>query len=355
MRSIDLDLHPNEASDLLPLTCAAVLEAHRWDHAYYTVLDEGTVENSIAVIGHRAGADLDDGWENHILTCDSGQHTGKTEDGEAAAAHDGHAYFIGSHYGKKGGPLHPIRAWIARLDETQLTGELEGCQPRLEVLRDKFDMHRKVNDALAASDLELIALDDDYEAAFITAARERGEKKNKKWASRLRAGDFPMNIEAAAFRPNGNLLLGLRFPVTRAGEPVLVEVAGVQSAFEADDADLLDVVAVHALKGPGSDQELVGFRALTHTGEDRFCAVLGSLDATDKGSLLLDAYPAGAGAVNEHWTFTLDGHAGYTDAQLRQRFADLQKIEGIAQGPDGHYLYVVDEDHRVHVRFLYVD
>ena len=35
--------------------------------------------------------------------------------------------------------------------------------------------------------------------------------------------------------------------------------------------------------------------------------------------------------------------------------ADEQRVEGIAPGPDGHTLYVVDEDGKVDMRFLVVD
>ena len=39
VRTIDLDLHPNEASDLLPVENERILGAHGWDRAFWTVLD----------------------------------------------------------------------------------------------------------------------------------------------------------------------------------------------------------------------------------------------------------------------------------------------------------------------------
>jgi hypothetical protein len=43
------------------------------------------------------------------------------------------------------------------------------------------------------------------------------------------------------------------------------------------------------------------------------------------------------------------------DARQVALFDDLQRVEGLAHGPDGHFVYVVDEDHRIHMRFLAVE
>ena len=62
----------------------------------------------------------------------------------------------------------------------------------------------------------------------------RGASREKSGSTRLAPGDLPLNVEAAAFTPAGTLLLGLRFPVTDKGEPILVEIAGVEGMFDAD-------------------------------------------------------------------------------------------------------------------------
>ena len=53
---VDLELHPNEASDLAVVPVAV----ERFDQTFVTVLDEGVIEESIAVLGHR-GDDVSDG------------------------------------------------------------------------------------------------------------------------------------------------------------------------------------------------------------------------------------------------------------------------------------------------------
>ena len=48
--TVDLDLHPNEASDLAVVPDGGLA---RFDQTFVTVLDEGVIEESIAVLGHR--------------------------------------------------------------------------------------------------------------------------------------------------------------------------------------------------------------------------------------------------------------------------------------------------------------
>jgi hypothetical protein len=97
LHTVDLDLNPNEASDLLPVEAPHVLRERGWDLAFWTVLDEGCVEDSIAVIGHTR------------------------------------FYVVGSHYGRKAGPLETKRAFVARFRESDLPGDLEGPRPEMQV------------------------------------------------------------------------------------------------------------------------------------------------------------------------------------------------------------------------------
>lgn len=352
LTTVELQLDFNEASDLLALPDARLLEREGADAAYLISLDEGHVEHNLRLLTHAAGAALEDGWAVRPIPTDVGAEAGKTDDPEASAVFGPHAYVIGSHYGKKRGPLHPSRCWMARF----AVDDLHGDDPvPVHVVRDRFRVNRIVNDALAASSIEVIEPVPEYGHAFVATGRAKGERKGKKWAARLVDGDHPINIEAAAFRENGNLLLGLRFPTTATGSPLLVELAGVPRMFE--DGTWPTAVAAWSLEGAGTLERMVGFRALTAMGGDRFDAVLGNLDAVDKDSALLEHYPGGRDATSEHWTFTLPAGSagGAVEAAMLERFETETRIEGLAPGPDGHMTYVVDEDHRVAMHFLRVD
>ncbi len=357
MTFVDLVLERNEASDIAPVTSRAVLDAHGWDVAYFIFLDEGHLDDAIAVLGHLAGRPLEEGWEHHPVAVDCGDDAGKTDDAEASASHGGFTYVVASHYGKKAGPLQVTRQWMARFRQDDLAGRVDDYSVSVQVARGRFRLHRIVNDALAASAVELIADDERMAAAFIAAARGDGERKGKKWARRIQDGDRALNIEAAAFRADGNLLLGLRFPVTASGAPMLVELAGVPAFF--DGGDEPSVAALWRLDGAGSESAPVGFRALSTRDGRTFDCVLGNLDATDKDSLLIECYPQGAAALSSHWRFVLgdrrDGGQVRAEHVHSELGDDEQRVEGIAPGPDGHTLYVVDEEGKVGMRFLVVD
>jgi hypothetical protein len=160
---------------------------------------------------------------------------------------------------------------------------------QLEVSRRSFALHRLVNDALKEGDLDLIALGEQSRGALIEATIELGEKENKKWVGLVRGDDYPINIEGAAFRDNGNLLLGLRFPTTAEGRPVLIGLEGIDRLF--DDA-------------VGRDGGIAGVCNLaileTEDGEELHL-VTGNMDSRDKQSVLVQDYPGGRETVATHF------------------------------------------------------
>ena len=89
VETVDLNLHPNEASDLLPVANERILDAHGWDRAFWTVLDEGAVESSVALIGHLRGDEEDDRWETARPRFRVKGNKGATEDAEVCARRHG--------------------------------------------------------------------------------------------------------------------------------------------------------------------------------------------------------------------------------------------------------------------------
>lgn len=339
----ELTVIGNEASDLLPVTDPALLASLAARRAYWTVLDEGPVEQCLAVlVEHRDGH-----WQAHHLPVEAGDHTGRTEDGEALARHDGWVYVIGSHFGSKAGPLRPKRAFVARFRES--------ARPELEVVRHRFALHRVVNDALrelarAGHPVAPAPPTDLVHASFIEQTLHRGRQRGKPWVAQLSAGDHPINIEGAAFTPSGTLLLGLRWPVTAAGEPVLVELAGVPRLFSGQPQPLR-VVGVHALAierpGTPASRPPLGIRALAARPDGSFDVIVGSIDAVNKGSVLLDVHPDSHDVTCRHLRFTLPaGQSEVLTTQLVADLAPLHHVEGVADQA-GAPLYVTDEDHRI--------
>ncbi|GGK15246.1 hypothetical protein GCM10010124_04810 [Pilimelia terevasa] len=329
----------NEASDLLPVRSPAVLAAHGARRAFWTVLDEGPVEECLALLVEGA----DGRWAGHHQWVDAGAEEGRTEDGEALSRHDGWVYVVGSHFGSKRGPLRAKRGFVARFREDEAADGV----PRLHVVRNRFRLHRTINDALRRSGLALATPGEWVRERFIVETIRRGHARGKRWVARLDPADLPVNVEAAAWTARGTLLLGLRYPVAADGAPLLVELGGVAGMFEAEQT-WPHAVGVYAVTGVTPPGQLTGFRALADRPDGGFDAVVGSIDALGKQSALLDDHPEGGDVYCRHVRFPLpDACAGAAvPGRLVADLAPLHHVEGLAEG-DGHRYYVTDEDHRI--------
>lgn len=338
LRLVEFVVAGNEASDLLPVRSAALLRAHGARRGFWTVLDEGPVEQCLALLLER-----DDGeWVAHHVAADAGRENGRTEDAEALAHHDGWVYVFGSHFGSKAGPLRPRRAFVARFREDDAA---RGTLP-VHVVRNRFRLHRVINDALVAAPLTPLPPGDRVRHRFIGQTVARGTARSKNWVDRLAEDDLPVNVEAAAFTPAGTVLLGLRFPVTAEGEPILVELAGVADMFAAEPA-WPRAVGAYALTGVTPPGALTGFRAVAPTPDGGYAAVIGSIDALGKGSVLLDDHPHGGEVTSRHVRFRLEATPDARVAgKLVAELAPFHHVEGLAE-LDGNCYYVTDEDHRV--------
>jgi hypothetical protein len=350
---LQLNLHPNEASGLLTVEDEPLLVARGWELAFWAVLDEGEIENCVALIGHRRGAYISEGWKIERLPAEPLGNAGKTEDAEAITRHEGWIYVFGSHFGGKAGPLQPKRGFVARFSEADV-GHADLAMG-MEISRKSFLVHRLINDALEAHGPDLVPLGEASRRALIEATVERGQRENEDWAGLVREGDYPINIEGAAFRESGTLLLGLRFPVAADGRPVLVELEGVERLFEPDGGPP-EVLGFWVVDAVGREGDVAGVRDLAlgrgiADGEELHL-VTGNVDSRDKDSVLVQDYPGGRYTVATHFRSILppDAHSGSLDAEFVREFPDLPRVEGIAITAGGRFFYVTDEDEGVHLR-----
>jgi hypothetical protein len=354
LHRLELNLRPNEASGLLAVEEEALLEAHEWDLAFWAVLDEGEIENCVAVIGHRRGNAIGVGWEIERLLAEPIGDAGRTEDAEAVTRHGDWIYIFGSHFGSKDGPLQPKRGFVARFHEPEVGHVARDPAMRMEISRDGFLLHRLVNDALKSGGPDLIPLGPNSYEALIEATIKRGETENRRWAGLVRDDDYPINIEGAAFRESGTLLLGLRFPVSAEGHPILVELEGIEHLFEPGD-ELPEVVSFWVVDAVGRGGDIAGVRdlAVFHSGRgEELHLVTGNVDSRDRHSVLIQDYPGGHNTVATHFRSTLppDARSGALKGEFVREFPDLPRVEGIAITEDVRFFYVTDEDEGVHLR-----
>jgi hypothetical protein len=248
MKEIVVDHPANEASALLAIENRELLKAHGWEMAFWSCSDEDRVEKALHALGKGR-----DGWELVRPAKVRAEPKTRTEDAEAMARFGGRVYIFGSHFGTKSGPLEPTRHFIARFREDRLSARLDEGEIELEIARGRFKLHRLLNDALRESGLGLMEPGDE-ERRCIRETRRKGRKKGKKWAERIHKDDWPVDIEGAAFRNIGGmgaLLLGLRYPVTRDGHPVLIEMEGIDKLFRnpPDDPSIRQLWGARASPG----------------------------------------------------------------------------------------------------------
>jgi hypothetical protein len=352
---MDLNLHPNEASGLLDIGDGALLAEHGWDLGFWAVLDEGKIEDCIAAIGHREGSPVDEGWEIERLRADALGDVGKTEDAEAITRDErtGFVYILGSHFGSKSGPLQPKRGFVARFRESDVGNVTEDPAMQLEVSRRSFALHRLVNDALKVNGPDLIPLGKQSHKLFIDATIERGNKEGKKWAGLVREDDYPINVEGAAFRQSDTLLLGLRFPTSSEGSPILVELEGIEGLFDPDA--LPEVRGFWTVDAVGRNGDIAGVRDLflaCTEGAEELHLVTGNVDSRDKQSVLVKDYAGGRETVATHFRCDLppDTHSGALKGEFVREFPSLPRVEGITVIEGGRAFYITDEDEGVHLR-----
>lgn len=353
---IDLDLEPHEASGLVGSQSDRLKERLGWSPLYWTILDDGTVENCIAVIGQRAGTmEPTANWSSRRLHCNLTATSDETDDGEAIAAWDGWIYVFGSGYGSKEGPLEPERSFVARFHEDDVTVDDDGnLAVDLHVQQAPFVLHQVVNDALRRTRVDVLPPAPKYRRKFVTRTRADAVSDGAEWAWRIRHDDLPINIEGAEFLTDGTLLLGLRYPVSGDGNPIIVAVEGIDRLFDPTVGDP-EAVAVWTLPGIGDRRMLAGIRDL-HLREGVLHILAGDLDSDPDDSRLLKHHPEGAGFESAHWTVPLPSLPGALEAAALEpmhvhTFAGLTRVEGIA-ADHGTVMYVSDEDDAVRTRFF---
>jgi hypothetical protein len=129
------------------------------------------------------------------------------------------------------------------------------------------------------------------------------------------------------FRANGRLLLGLRYPVSADGHPLLVELDDVDALFA--DPDAVPACShVWELDDVGDRDCPMGVRALHTEGNDVFDAVVGDLDAAGTGATILADHPAGGRSASRHVRFSLPlvAGGGAVQAETVHEFGAIKRV-----------------------------
>ena len=308
--------HPNnEASALIGILNPTFLQRRKWELGFWIVSDELDVREAIAALGRLASGQ----WEVvRLRTSRSDISTSKEcTDAETMARAGSFLYVFGSQFGSKKGPLQPRRHFVARFNEALIEFDSrDRPSVAIDVVRQPFVLHRLINDALG----DVLKPDDGVREKYIGATIARGEGKS--WADRIRKDDVPVNVEGATFLEGGRLLLGLRYPCTSEGHPIVVEIEGIDRLFE-KDAAAPNVVALHVLANVGDLRRPAGIRELDSR-SGWIHVITGSLDTAVMRSA--------SRTPLEHWAFRrpVEDGSGPVKATRVRRFRRKARVEGIA-------------------------
>jgi hypothetical protein len=351
--------HPhNEASALILIHNQALLDAHDWDVAFWIVSDEEPAQKAIAALGHRrSDHEAEDGqspgWEVRRLKCKLTKNStdDPTEDCEALARAGSWIYVFGSHYGSKDGPLDPERHFVARFNEALVRIKGDHLKTELDVARPEFQLHRLVNDALRTRGIELIDRGPEAQEQFIGRTRTDVAAGRPDWKELVQPGDRPINVEGATFLPSGRLLLGLRYPVTADGHPIMVEIDGIDRFFSHKDRGAPVVTRVLVLANVGTQKVPHGVRELDQRGST-IHVITGDLESSPDKSVLLKDHPQGEQARSEHHTFQIpaDPKVVNVEGEVVRRFSEQANVEGLTVDDDGSVWYAHDDEQiRLHL------
>ena len=132
-------------------------------------------------------------------------------------------------------------------------------------------------------------------------------------------------------------MLGLRFPVTASGQPIIVELKEVDGAFRS--AGWWPVVrAIRVLTGAGSPRAPVGIRDLELAG-DELHVLVGGIEPE-----LVDHAPPPSARSFAHRVarWTRGAEAASLPTRLVRRFQPGQRVEGLAGDGAGGFVYVAE-------------
>lgn len=286
-----------EASSLLAIESPAVLATLGATAAWWTCHDEGDLDAMVSIVTVDG-----DRWSVRPIEFETGRR--ERTDAEALARSDGSVFVFGSGFTDKSGQVDRRRAFIARFRET---AAIAG-PTRPDVLDLGTDLLDSVTTALGA--IALLEADEP---------------------------DRLINIEGAAF-VGDDLFLGLRWPVSDDGQPLLVRVAKAAAALTAPDWSVETFtgleMSAHAVDVGASPKRPAGVRGLTAIGSEVHLVV----GQTERSLTAKKVKSAAARHVR------VDVAGSSFAASDVETFEGFRKVEGVAPAPGGGWLYALDDE-----------
>lgn len=288
-----------EASSLLAVESTELLASLEADAAWWTCSDEGDLDEMMSIVGRR-------GREWFIEPVELAKGSKPRTDAEALARIGEHVFVIGSNFTTKSGKRDERRAFITRFVERSIDGRVEA---------DTLDLGSGLVDR---------ALD----------ALDRTPLLDAK------SSHDAVNVEGAAFIDDA-LVIGLRWPVSADGQPLLLRFAGAREILSGTDWSVdaflrLDATVITVNVG-ATPKRPAGVRAMT-THNRALHLVVGQ---TERDRAKGKTKPAAARHLQADW------HGEELSVVELQRFEGFRRVEGLAPDVPGGWLYALDDEDAV--------
>lgn len=308
LRRVQLDSAFTEASALLSVQSPGLLTRLGTEEAWWIVHDEAGLANMVSIVFKTKSGDTDAGhrWSIAPATILAADDGALVTDAEALANADGMVFVVGSAFVNRRGRLDTRRSFLARFVEADVeigSGEILSGEVTVavsaQVLMLSTELVVGLNSALDASDIDLMKLRRGAARRFAKsdwtdeprangtgssgstgASGKTGRSDNTDSPGRtdspgggelledseLPDGWQPVNVEGAAIIGD-DLLLGLRWPVSHGGQPLVAILKGGREALAAKDwsrATLLECpTSIRVIKEVGTSKRPAGIRAMS--------------------------------------------------------------------------------------------
>jgi hypothetical protein len=192
--------------------------------------------------------------------------------------------------------------------------------------------------------------------AYVERTLAKAALSRKSWCADVRVDDWPLNIEGMEFLDDHVVVLGLRYPVTSEGHPVLVVLDGRPGFFDEPGA-ARSVSGVVVLSGVGSRGRPLGVRAVSRVGTELH-VLTGPIAAAGKGGALSWDHPGSLDLGVQHWSIPASWLSVSADGSGQTRvfvveprrvrsFEPGLTVEGLARVPGARWCYVIDREARI--------
>lgn len=309
-----------EASSLAPVVSPDLLKKLGAEAACWVVHDEHSIQTAVSILSVRK-----DTFTVTPVHLDTGRPT-RTADAESVYVYDGRVTVVGSAFVGRKGTIDPRRAFIATFEENEIRLNRSGKRQRAAGFATVTMLGLELT-AAANACLERAGTE-------ITPPSKVARKAAKKAGL---PGGVPINIEGTSVDADGVVTLGLRSPVAKSGDPILLRLDGdLQDGVRSVQDGMVGVLQIGA-----DPKEPVGVRDLAVL-DGRTHMILAHADST------MIADPTRRAPARH---VSVDSSGG--DLVIHRDFGNRRRVEGLARPAgvdqlrsDGWW-YVIDDEKSV--------